>query len=109
MGKVDTIIAVFKNRGAAETAVKKLAAEGFDMKNLSVVGKGFHSEEKVVGFYSTGDGSSFGARAVRSGGSLGLFFGALFLTIQVVGHLVELGYLAAVAVGALENVWSRAG
>ena len=33
MGEVDTIVAVFKNHGAAETAVKKLAAEGFDMKN----------------------------------------------------------------------------
>jgi hypothetical protein len=104
MLKIDTVIAVFKSHGAAETAIKNLAAEGFDMKNLSVVGKGFHSEEKVVGFYSAGDRVKFwGTRGAFWGGLWGLFFGGLFLTIPVVGHLVVLGYLAAVAVGAVEN------
>src|SRR5579863_3621924 len=51
MEKADTVIAVFTDHNAAESAVKKLAANGFEMKNLSVVGKGYHSEEKVVGFY----------------------------------------------------------
>jgi hypothetical protein len=30
----DTVIAVFADHNAAETAVKKLAAAGFDMKDL---------------------------------------------------------------------------
>ena len=46
----DAVVAVFSDHQAAETAVKKLTAAGFEMKNLSVVGKGFHTEEKVVGF-----------------------------------------------------------
>ncbi len=69
-----------------------------------MVGKGFHSEETVVGFYSAGDRVKFwGTRGAFWGGLWGLFLGGLFLTIPVVGHLVVLGYLAAVAVGAVEN------
>jgi hypothetical protein len=51
MKSVDTVIATFADHPAAETAIKKLAAAGFDMKNLSVVGKGYHADEKVMGFY----------------------------------------------------------
>ena len=38
MENTDTVIAVFHEHPAAETAIKKLTAAGFDMKNLSVVG-----------------------------------------------------------------------
>jgi hypothetical protein len=100
----DTVVAVFADHQAAEAAVKKLTASGFEMKNLSVVGKGYHTEEKVVGFYSTGDRIKFwGTRGAFWGGFWGLFFGGLFLTIPVVGHVVVLGYLATVAVYAIEN------
>jgi hypothetical protein len=50
MEKADTAIAVFADHLAAETAVEKLTASGFKMKHLSVVGKGYETEEKVVGF-----------------------------------------------------------
>jgi hypothetical protein len=46
MNKCQTAIAVFPNRDGAEKAVKTLTAAGFEMKNLTVVGKGYHSEEK---------------------------------------------------------------
>jgi hypothetical protein len=104
MENTDTVVAVFADHQAAEAAVKKLTASGFEMKNLSVVGKGYHTEEKVVGFYSTGDRIKFwGTRGAFWGGFWGLFFGGLFLTIPVVGHVVVLGYLATVAVYAIEN------
>jgi hypothetical protein len=74
------------------------------MKHLSVVGKGYHSEEKVVGFYNTGDRIKFwGSRGAFWGGFWGLFFGGLFMTIPVVGHVVVLGYLATVLAAGLEN------
>ena len=104
MDKADTIIAVFADHETAEAAVKKLAAAGLDMKNLSIVGKGYQTDEKVVGFYNTGDRVKFwGTRGAYWGGLWGLFFGGLFLTIPVVGHIVILGYLAAVAISALES------
>ena len=54
MDQNDAVIAVFSDREGAEAAVKKLAGSGFDMKKISVVGKGYHSEDKVVGFYNAG-------------------------------------------------------
>ena len=92
----DAAVAIFANHHAAEVAVKQLAVAGFDMKNLSVVGKGYHTEEKVVGFYNFGDRVTFwGKRGAFWGGLWGLFFGGLFLTIPIVGHVIVLGYLAA--------------
>jgi hypothetical protein len=104
MQKVDSVIAVFSEHNAAEAAIKKLAAAGFEMKNLSVVGKGYHTDEKVVGFYNTGDRIKFwGSRGAFWGGFWGLFFGGVFMTIPVVGHVIVLGYLAAMAVSAVES------
>lgn len=104
MEKSDTVIAVFADHNAAETAVKELTAAGFPMKNLSVVGKGYHTEENVVGFYNIGDRVKFwGTRGAFWGGLWGLFFGGLFMAIPVVGHVVVLGYLATVAITAIEN------
>ncbi len=61
----DTVVAVFPAHDVAETAVKKLTAAGFEMKNLSIVGKGYKTEEKVVGFYGTGDRVKFwGSRVI---------------------------------------------
>jgi hypothetical protein len=69
METTGTVIAVFSDHNAAETAMKKLTAAGFEMKNLSVVGKGYHSEEKVVGFSSAGDRIRFwGGREAFWGG-----------------------------------------
>ena len=74
------------------------------MKNLSVVGKGYHSEEKVVGFYNSGDRIKFwGSRGAFWGGFWGLFFGGLFLTVPAVGGVVVLGYLGTVIASAIET------
>jgi hypothetical protein len=104
MEKADTVIAVFADHQTAERAVKELTASGFEMKNLSVVGKGYHTEEKVVGFFNIGDRVQFwGARGAFWGGLWGLFFGGLFISVPIIGHVVVLGYLAAVAVSAAES------
>jgi hypothetical protein len=104
MEKADAVIAVFADHNAAEAAVKTLTTAGFEMKNLSVVGKGYQTDEKVVGFYNTGDRVKFwGTRGALWGGLWGMFFGGLFLTIPVVGHVVVLGYLASIAIYGIEN------
>jgi hypothetical protein len=102
--KADSVIAVFADHNAAETAVKKLTAAGFEMKNLSLVGKGYQTDEKVVGFYNTGDRIKFwGKRGAFWGGFWGLFLGGLFMTIPIVGHVVVLGYLATILIAGIEN------
>jgi hypothetical protein len=100
----DTVVAVFPDHPAAETAIKKLTAAGFEMKNLSVVGKGYHTDEKVVGFYNTGDRIKFwGTRGAFWGGFWGLFLGGLFVAVPVVGQVVVLGTLASIMIAAIEN------
>ena len=70
MKDIDTIVASFADHPAAETAIKELASAGFDMKNLSVVGKGYHSDEKIMGFYNAGDRIKFWEDARRFLGRL---------------------------------------
>jgi hypothetical protein len=104
MDTTDSIVAIFTDHQSADAAIKKLTEAGFDMKHLSVVGKGYHTEEKVVGFYNIGDRIRFwGSRGAFWGGLWGFFLGGLFLTIPVVGHVVVLGYLAAAAFSAIET------
>ena len=100
----DSIIAVFAEHQEAEQAIKKLAAAGFQMKDLSIVGKGYHTDEHVVGFYNAGERIQFwGVRGAFWGGLWGLFFGGLFITMPVIGPVIVLGYLATTLVAAIEG------
>ena len=45
MERTDISVARFPDHAQAETAVKALAQAGFDMKQLSIVGRGYHTEE----------------------------------------------------------------
>lgn len=100
----DAVVAVFVHHQDAEDAIRKLAGGGFDMTHFSIVGQGFHSEEKVVGFYNMGDRIKFwGKNGAFWGGLWSLFFGGVFLTIPVVGPVMVLGHLAAMVVAAVEG------
>jgi uncharacterized membrane protein len=104
MEEPNVVIAVFADHQGAEAAVKKLASAGIEMKHLSVVGKGYHTDEKVVGFYNVGDRIKFwGKRGAFWGGLWGWLFGGVFMMIPVVGHVVVLGYLATMVVSAIEG------
>jgi hypothetical protein len=57
-----------------------------------------------MGFYNAGDRIKFwGTRGAFWGGFWGLFFGGLFLTVPVVGQVFVLGYLATIAITAIEG------
>ncbi len=99
-----TTIGIFADHAAAEAAIRKLSEGGFAVKDLSIVGKGYHTDEKVIGFYNMGDRIKFwGSRGALWGGLWGMFFGGMVLTIPIVGHVMVLGYLAAAALSALEG------
>jgi hypothetical protein len=104
MTKNNAVVAVFTDHQTAEAAVRKLAEGGLDIQNFSIVGKGYHSEEKVVGFYNAGDRIMFwGQNGAMWGGLWGLFFGGIMLTIPVAGSVVVLGHLAAMVFAAVEG------
>ena len=97
-------VAVFPSHPAAEAAIRKLAESGLDMKHFSIVGKGYHTEEKPLGFYNTGDRVRFwGENGAMWGGLWGLFFGGMLMVVPVIGPVMVLGPLAAAVFAALEG------
>jgi len=68
------------------------------------VGKDYHAEENVVGYYNAGDRMKFwGKLGAFWGGLWGLLFGSALFFIPGIGHIVALGPVGGMIVGALEN------
>ena len=104
MNTKNSVVAVYDSHDKAEAAVKELQKSGFTMKNLSIVGKDYHSEEHVVGYYNAGDRMAFwGKLGAFWGGLFGLLFGSAFFFIPGIGPLVVAGPLVTWLVGALEG------
>lgn len=102
--KEDAVVAVFDSHERAEEIVKDLQRSGFDMKKLSIVGRGYHSEEQPVGFYTTGERVKFwGGTGALWGGLWGMLMGAALFWVPGIGPLAVGGPLVAVLVGALEG------
>jgi hypothetical protein len=105
MNPYDIVIATFDDHLKANAAVHKLIDSGFNMKNFSVVGKGYHTEEKIIGFYNVGDRMKlWGKYGAFWGAIWGLLFGGVFLALPVIGPVVVLGHLAVLVVAAIEGV-----
>lgn len=104
MSEKNSVVAIFNTHTEAEAAVKELQKSGFDMKKLSIVGKDYHSEEHVVGYYNTGDRVKYwGKLGAFWGGIWGLIFGSALFFIPGIGPIVVGGPLVAWIIGALEG------
>jgi hypothetical protein len=100
----NAVVAIFERHAQAEDAVRKLADSGLDIGKVNIIGRGYHTQEKVVGFYNAGDRIKFwGQYGAFWGGLWGLFVGGLFMTIPVIGPVVVLGHLGVMILGALEG------
>ena len=98
----DAVVAIYASHDAAENAIRKVAESGLNMKHFSIVGRGYHTDEKAIGFYSTGDRIRFwGGRGAYWGGLWGLLFGGMMLTIPAVGPVMVLGSLSTAVFTAL--------
>jgi hypothetical protein len=97
-------VAIYKSHSEAEIAVKELQRSGFDMKKLSIVGRDYHTDENVVGYYNAGDRMKYWGKAGAFwGGIWGLLFGSAFFFVPGVGPLLVAGPLVSWIVGALEG------
>ena len=104
MTDTNAVVAVYANHSSAEDAVKQLEKSGFDMKKLSVVGKDYHTDEQVVGYYNAGDRMKYwGKWGAFWGGFWGLLFGAAFFWVPAIGPVLVGGPLVVSIVAALEN------
>ena len=98
------IVAVYPDHASAEQAVRRLIKEGFDMKDVSIIGRDFQVEEEPIGFLSARDFIGAGAgTGAWVGGLFGLLVGAAFLVLPGVGPVVIAGPLTASLLGGLEG------
>ena len=104
MTKNNSVVAIFKSHIEAETAVKELQQAGFDMKKLSIVGRDYHTDENVIGYYNTGDRMKYwGKLGAFWGGFWGLLFGSALFMIPGLGPILVAGPLVAWIVAGLEG------
>lgn len=88
-------VAVFDHHDAADAAVRALKDHGVDPAKLAVIGRGVHSEDRVVGFYNNGKQiKHWGAYGALWGGVWGWLLFGLFW-IPGIGHVTAAGWIVA--------------
>ena len=100
---------VFPSHVEAEAAVLKLQKAGFNMQQISIIGKDYQTTEHIRGFFTWKDTAKAGA---GEAGYWGTFFGGLFgiltgvglLFIPGVGPVIVAGHVAGVLAGWLEGM-----
>ncbi len=94
MSNKNSCITIFKTHQEAEQAIRALERSGFDMKKLSIVGKGYEREENVIGYYNGINRVKFwGKRGAFWGGLWGLLFNPAFMCVPGTGSLSAGGFL----------------
>jgi hypothetical protein len=104
MSRKNSVVAIFEKHAEAEAAVKQLQRSGFDMKALSIVGKSYHTDEHVVGYFNAGDRMLFwGQQGAFWGALWSILFGSAFIMVPGVGPLLIAGPLVAWMMTVLEG------
>lgn len=101
MSTNNLVVAVYATHTEADQAVKELQRGGVDLRKLSIVGKGYHTEEHAVGYYNAGDRMKYWGKAGAFwGGFWALLFGSAFFIIPGLGPILAAGPVVAWIVGA---------
>ena len=104
MSANNSVVAIYQSHTGAEDAVKELQRGGIDMHKLSIVGKGNHTDEQVVGYYNAGDRMKYwGKLGAFWGGFWALLFGSAVFVIPGLGPILAAGPVVAWIVAGLEG------
>ncbi|HXO87704.1 MAG TPA: general stress protein [Candidatus Acidoferrales bacterium] len=104
MSTQDSVVAVYRTHAEAEQALRDLQSGGVDMRKLSIVGKGYHTEEHAVGYYNAGDRMKYWGKAGAFwGGFWALLFGSAIFMIPGLGPILAAGPVVAWIVAGLEG------
>ena len=83
-----SVVAIYDTHSGAGRGGKGDSARRNDMHKLSIVGKGDHTEEHVVGYYNSGDRMKYwGKVGAFWGGFWGLLFGSAVFMIPGLGPI----------------------
>ena len=95
---------VFNTHVEADEAIQALNHANFDVKKLSLIGKGYHTEEHPLGFYTAGDRiKSWGGIGAFWGGIWGLLLAPAVFFLPGLGLIAMAGPVVAALVGSLEG------
>jgi len=95
---------VFHTHSEAEHAIKLLINADFDLKKVSIIGKGYHTEEHPIGFYTQGEKiRAWGSNGAFWGGLWGLLFLPAIFFIPGYGVLAMAGPIATILISTLEG------
>lgn len=104
MPETNAIIATYATHQQVEAAIRELERAGVPMQQLSIIGKGYHSEEHPVGFYTLGDRiKSWGGLGAFWGALWGMLLGAAFFWVPGIGPLGVAGPFVHILVGGAEG------
>lgn len=98
-----SVVAGYSTHSEAESAVRRLAANGVPIQSISIIGRDFETHEDILGFYRSADAARDGAgTGAWFGGIFGLMLGAFgFFVFPVIGGLWVLGPLSGLIAGAV--------
>lgn len=104
MSEDHAVVAIYNTHTEAEAAIKEIKRGAFDITKLSIVGRDYHTDEHVMGYYNTGDRMKYwGAVGALWGSVWGVFLGAGFFAIPGIGPVLIAGPLLGWVLGALEG------
>src|SRR5271169_2273389 len=99
-----SVVAIYPLHSDAENAINLLKKGDFNIKKLAIVGQGYHTEDQVIGYYTTGDRMKhWGKNGAFWGGLWGMLVGSAFFLIPGLGPVMVAGSAVAWIVGALEG------
>ena len=93
MGERHAVVGICNTHTEAEAAIKELKQAAFNVKTLSIVGKDYHTDKHVVGYYNTGDDHM-------------KYWGTV---IRGIGPVLIAGPLLGWVIGALDEVVATGG
>jgi len=104
MSSNNSCVAIYATHLAAERAVKELQSCGIEMQTISIIGRDYHTEEQVHGYYNADKRIMFWGKGGAFWGSLwGLLFGSAFFFIPGVGPVAFAGPIVSALISALEG------
>ena len=102
MSANNSVVAIYRQHSDADLAIKELQRGGVDLHKLSIVGKGYHTDEQAVGYYTAGDRMKYwGKVGAFWGGFWGLLFGSALFMIPGLGPILAAGPVVAWIVAGL--------
>jgi hypothetical protein len=103
MAENNAVVRVYDPHAEAPATIKELRRSGFDMNKLSIVGKDYHTAQRVTGYYNAGARRVWDQLGDFWGGLSGLLLGSAFYSIPGIGPVIVFGPLVSWIVRALEG------